>query len=141
METHTIRVLVVDDSPTWAKKLTLLLSGDREIEVVGRATSGRQALEMTAGLQPDLITMDVVMPDMDGIEATRRIMAVSPTPILIITAHENTSELNIVFNAMRAGALDVMSKGSGESDDDLWTRELITKIKALAHVRLREPGR
>lgn len=134
-----IRVLVVDDSPTWAKMLTLLLESDGEIEVVGQATNGRQAVEMAAGLRPDLITMDVVMPDMDGLEATRRIMAAHPTPILIITAHENAPDIKLVFNAMKAGALDVMNKSTAD-DDDAWKRELITKVKTLAKVRPHKVG-
>lgn len=135
-----IRVLVVEDSPTWAKKLTLLLESDGEIKVVGQAANGRQAVEMAADLRPDFITMDVVMPDMDGLEATRRILASHPTPIIIITAHENAPELNVVFNAIKAGALDVMSKGAVEGDDDAWKQELLTKVKTLVNVRPREVG-
>ncbi|MDP1992665.1 MAG: response regulator [Syntrophales bacterium] len=134
-----IRVLVVEDSPTWTKKLILLLESDGEIEVVGQAASGLQAVEMAADLRPDLITMDVVMPDMDGLEATRRIMAANPTPILIVTAHENAPGLKLVFNAMKAGALEVMNKSAAD-DDDAWKRELIIKVKALAKVRPHQVG-
>jgi len=133
-----IRVLVVEDSPTWAKKLTLLLESDGEIKVVGRATNGRQAIEMAADLRPDLITMDVVIPDMDGLEATRRIMAANPTPIIIISASENELALNVVFTAMQAGALDVMNKSM--VDDDAWKQELLTKVKTLAKVRPHKAG-
>jgi len=133
-----IRVLVVEDSPTWAKKLTLLLESDGEIKVVGRATNGRQAVEMAADLRPDLITMDVVIPEMDGLEATRRIMAANPTPILIITASENELAYNLVFTAMQAGALDVISKSA--VDDDAWMQELLTKVKTLANIRSHEMG-
>ena len=133
-----IRVLVVEDSPTWAKKLTLLLESDGEIKVVGQATNGQQAVEMAADLRPDLITMDVVIPDMDGLEATRRIMAANPTPIVIITASENELAYNLVFTAMQAGALDVISKSA--VDDDAWMQELLTKVKTLANVHSREAG-
>ena len=75
-----IRVLVVEDSPTVRLQLVRLLEDDPEIEVVGQAEDGRRAVELVIGLQPDLITMDVVMPDMDGLEATRQIMAVGPRP-------------------------------------------------------------
>jgi two-component system chemotaxis response regulator CheB len=137
-EGYMIRVLVVEDSPTWAKKLTLLLESDGEIKVVGRATNGRQAVEMAADLRPDLITMDVVIPEMDGLEATRRIMAANPTPILIITASENELAYNLVFTAMQAGALDVISKSA--VDDDAWMQELLTKVKTLANIRSHEMG-
>jgi two-component system, chemotaxis family, protein-glutamate methylesterase/glutaminase len=135
-----IRVLVVEDSPTWAEKLTLLLESDGEITVVGQATNGRQAVEMATDLRPDLITMDVVMPDVGGLEATRRIMATNPTPIVIITASENEKAFNVVFAAMQAGALDVINK-SFVDDDEAWQQELLTKVKTLAKVQLRQVGK
>ena len=83
-----IRVLVVEDSPTWAKKLTLLLESDGEIKVVGHATNGRQAVEMAADLRPDLITMDVVIPDMDGLEVARQIGCAAPgIPVLMVSGY------------------------------------------------------
>jgi two-component system chemotaxis response regulator CheB len=127
-----IRVLIVEDSPTWAKKLTIILESDGEITVMGLATNGRKAVEMAAALLPDLITMDVVMPDIDGLEATRRIMAARPTPILIISASENELAYNLVFTAMQAGALDVINKTTVD-DDDTWKQELLTKVKTLAN--------
>jgi len=133
-----IRVLVVEDSPTWAKNLTHLLESDGEISVVGQAANGNQAVEMAADLRPDLITMDVVIPEMDGLEATKRIMAANPTPIIIITASENEMALNLVFNAMQVGALDVINKGA--VDDDAWRHDLLTKVKAYANASLREIG-
>jgi len=134
-----IRVLIVEDSPTWAKKLTLVLESDGDISVVGQATNGRQAVEMAAALRPDLITMDVVMPDIDGLEATRRIMAARPTPILIISASENELAYNLIFTAIQAGALDVINK-STDDDDDIWKQELLTKVKTFAKVYPREAG-
>ncbi len=133
-----IRVLIVEDSPTWAKKLTLVMDSDEEINVVGLATNGQQAVEMAAALRPDLITMDVVMPDMDGLEATRRIMAARPTPILIISASENELAYNLIFTAIQAGALDVISKSA--IVDDAWKQEFLTKVKTLANVHSREAG-
>ena len=135
-----VRVLVVEDSPTARALLVHLLEGDSEIQVVGEASDGAQAVEMVEELKPDLITMDVVMPDMDGLETTRRIMARRPTPIVIVTAHAGSPELNVVFEAMKAGAVDVAPKPTGfdqgrEQAD--WGRELLDKIKALASVRPR----
>lgn len=133
-----IRVLIVEDSPTWAKKLTLVLESDGDITVVGHATNGRQAVEMAAALRPDLITMDVVMPDFDGLEATRRIMAACPTPILIISSSENELAYNLIFTAIQAGALEVTSKGAVDGDDDAWKQELLTNVKTLSNVKPRE---
>jgi chemotaxis response regulator CheB len=134
-----IRVLVVEDSPTARALLVCLLEDDPEIQVVGQATDGHQAVEMAAQLQPDLITMDAVMPDMDGLEAIRRIMAQRPTPILIVTAHADSPELNVVFEAMKAGALDVVTKPTGfdELKNSGWEHELVAKVKALAGVHPR----
>ncbi len=134
-----IRVLIVEDSPTARQLLVYLLEEDPEIEVVGQAMNGRRAVEMAAQLQPDLITMDVVMPDMNGLEATRRIMAQRPTPILIVTAHADSPELNVAFEAMKAGALDVVAKpaGLGSEENGDWGQELVSKVKVLAGVHPR----
>ena len=132
-----ISVLVVEDSPTARALLVLLLDKDPEIRVVGQASNGRQAVRMAKELQPDLITMDVVMPDMSGVEATREIMSQNPIPILFVTAHSDTPELNMAFDALSAGALDLINKPRGfeEGNEDEWGRELLSKIKALARVR------
>ena len=131
-----IRILVVEDSATSRQLLVSFLQDDPEISVIGQAENGRQAVEMAAELGPDLITMDVVMPDMDGLEATRQIMAARPTPIVIVTAHAgNSPGLNIVFEAMAAGALDVISKPSlGRDGVDEWRRDFLDKVKALVQV-------
>jgi two-component system chemotaxis response regulator CheB len=135
-----IRVLVVDDSPTAAALLVYILEEDPAIDVVGQATDGRQAAEMVARLQPDLVTMDVVMPEMDGLEATRLIMECHPTPVLIVSGHTDSAELNVAFEALKAGALDVVPKpvDFGELESDRWNRELTGKVKALARVRPRK---
>jgi two-component system chemotaxis response regulator CheB len=137
-----IRVLIVEDSMTARVLLARLLEEAPGIEVVGEAVDGHQAVEMATRLQPDLITMDVVMPDMSGVEATRRIMARRPTPILIVTAYADAPELNVVFEAMKAGALDVVAKpvgfgGEGEDEDEDWGQELVAKVTALADMRPR----
>ncbi len=134
-----IRVLVVEDSPTARALLVLLLDKDPEIRVVGQASNGRQAVQMAKELAPDLITMDVVMPDMNGVEATREIMSQNPIPILFVTAHSDAPELNLAFDALKAGALDLINKPRGfeEENEDEWGRELLSKIKALARIRLK----
>jgi two-component system chemotaxis response regulator CheB len=136
---RSIRVLVAEDSPTARALLVYLLEDDPDIRVVGQATDGHQALEMATRLRPDLVTMDVVLPDMDGLEATRRIMAQCPVPILIVTAHADSPELNVAFEALKAGALDMVAKPAsfGEEEDEDWGRELVAKVKVLAGVRPR----
>ena len=131
-----IRVLIVDDSNTIRVILKELLNRDPEIEVAGEAVNGQEALDMTLRLKPDLITMDVAMPVMDGLQATRRIMTELPTPIIVITAKSSYREMNVAFEAMDAGALDVLSKPKGFGlEPPTWETEFIKKIKSLVHVK------
>lgn len=104
-----VRVLIVDDSGFFRRRLTEMLSGDPRIEVVGAAVDGRDAIHKTQELKPDVITMDIEMPVMDGISAVRRIMAVQPTPILMFSSltHEGAQS---TFDALEAGALDYLPK-------------------------------
>jgi len=132
-----VKILIVDDSPTARAVLSHLLEQDPEIQVMGFATDGREAVEMADRLKPDLITMDVEMPDMNGLEATRLIMAKRPTPIVIVTGHAHSSELNVAFEAMKAGALEVIPKpvdfGAGENGS--WKEDLLARIKTLAGIQ------
>ncbi|GAB4457321.1 MAG: hypothetical protein Kow0031_38220 [Anaerolineae bacterium] len=132
-----IRVLVVEDSPTIRELIINALGLDPALLLADVAGNGREAVDRVKELRPDLITMDIEMPDMDGITATRHIMAQSPTPILIVTSHLNSKHLNVAFEAIKAGALDVMGKPNGSDHDEYrrWQEELIAKIKTLATVR------
>ncbi len=130
------RVLVVDDSPLICKLLTAMIHTDPQLRVVGTAGNGREAIEMVWQLQPDLITMDVVMPVLDGLEATKQIMAYRPTPILIITSGVATQGMELVFKAMSYGALDVLDKASLNLGENQTSRValLTERIKLLARV-------
>lgn len=140
-----IRVLVVDDSPTIRALLTQLLESDAGIRVVGSAADGEAAVQQALALRPNLITMDIRMPRMDGFEATRRIMEVQPTPIIVVSASVEAPDLRITFNAMSAGALDVIEKPSGGSPDDLVSLrdKLVRTVKLMAEVKVvrRRPAR
>ncbi len=131
-----IRILIVDDSKTIRLILKELLDADPEIEVVGEAVNGLEAIDMTLRLKPDLITMDVAMPVMDGLAATRRIMSENPTPIIVVTANTNFREINVAFEAIQAGALDVLAKPEGFGfEPPNWETEFLLKVKSLVKVK------
>jgi DNA-binding NarL/FixJ family response regulator len=106
--THPLRVLIVDDDDLMRAGLRAVLSSDQTIEVVGEAADGARAVERTTTLAPDVVLMDVRMPVLDGIEATRRIVAAVPDArILILTTFEDD---DYVLNALRAGAAGFVLK-------------------------------
>lgn len=108
-----LRVLIAEDSPVIQRTLTALLGGEPEVEIVGVAGDGATAVRMCRELRPDLVTMDIFMPEMDGVEATRRIMAECPTRIVIISSMVGDGDVSGSFEAMRAGAVQVIEKPRG----------------------------
>ena len=110
-----IRILIAEDSPVVQRTLVTLLRAEDGIEVVGVAENGVQAVELCCALRPDLVTMDVFMPVVDGLEATRAIMECCPTRIVIISSLVNDADLNTSFEAMRAGAVEIIEKPRGLS--------------------------
>jgi two-component system chemotaxis response regulator CheB len=133
-----IRILVVDDSIFIQKLLVAILESDPELAVVGVAKNGRQAVEMVASLNPDLVTMDIRMPVMDGFEATQTIMAENPKPILVISSSVSSRDMNVSFNAIKAGALDIIEKpqGSLRSDYREVGAEIIRRVKMLSEIKV-----
>jgi len=132
-----IRVLVAEDSATARALLVSILSAEPDIHVVGEARTGVEAVEMALGLTPDLVTMDVHMPELDGIEATRQIMTRSPRPILIVSSAAGT-DIEMSLEATRAGALMVLAKpqGTASSGHEAERRQLVSMVRALAHVKV-----
>jgi two-component system chemotaxis response regulator CheB len=141
-----LRVLVVDDSLTVRRRLCEILTADPDLQVVGEAEDGKQAIELCRQLRPDVMTLDMVMPVMSGVAATEYIMAYTPTPILIVSASMNRGELFKTYDALAAGAIDVLEKPTAESLDAGWEQrfvaavKLIAKIKVITHVRARLSG-
>ncbi|MFL7791863.1 MAG: chemotaxis-specific protein-glutamate methyltransferase CheB [Anaerolineae bacterium] len=127
-----IRAIVVDDSPTAQKLLVTILQEAEGIEVVGIGKDGEDAVRLAKRLRPDVVTMDVRMPKMDGLEATRRIMHETPTPIVIVTADLMQADMNLTFEALRAGALTVVGK-PGLADTETCTK-VIQTVRLMADV-------
>jgi two-component system chemotaxis response regulator CheB len=136
-----IRVVVAEDSLTVRRRLVEVLSEDPDIEVVGEAADGRQAIEACQRLRPDVITMDMMMPVMTGVAAAEYIMAYCPTPILVVSASTNRGELFRTYDALAAGAIDVLDKPLGSEPDGVWearlrrTVKLVSRLKVITHPR------
>ena len=107
---NPIRVLVADDSATMRNALITIFAQEQDFRVVGEARDGFEAVEKARELRPDVITMDVTMPRLDGIRATAAIMAEAPARILMVCAVSEERQLDLPFRAMAAGALEVISK-------------------------------
>ena len=133
-----IKVLVVEDSAVVREFLVHVLGSDPAIRIVGTADDGEDALEAVARLQPDVITMDIHMPKMDGLEATRRIMETHPTPIVIVSGSTDPQEIATTFRAMEAGALAVLCRpaGIGHPENGPSVRELVQTVKLMSEVKV-----
>jgi two-component system chemotaxis response regulator CheB len=133
-----LNVLVVDDSPTARELLGQIVNSAPDMRAVGPAKDGLEAVKMTHDLHPDIILMDVIMPRMNGLEATREIMHAVPTPIVLVSASLETHETGIAFRAMSLGALAVHRKPNGpmHADHILETTLLLNKLRLMAEVQV-----
>src|SRR3984893_6130981 len=133
-----IRVLIVEDSPTVRELLVQILCSDPAIEVVGTAETGEEAIETVERTRPDIITMDVHMPRMNGFDATRRIMETHPTPIVIVSGTTDFTDTAKAFRAIESGALAVLQKpsGVGHPDHEQNILELIRTVKVMSEVKV-----
>ena len=123
-EATPLRVVIADDHPLVRSGLRTILAAAAGIDVVGEASTGAEAIEVARALTPDVIVMDLQMPDTDGIEATRQIVAANPRiAVLVLTMFEDDTS---VFSAMRAGALGYLLKGAEQE-------EIVRAIHAAAH--------
>lgn len=128
-----IRVLVVDDSGFFRRRIVEILEADDRINVVGTAANGREAIQKVMELKPDVVTMDIEMPVMDGITAVRRIMKLQPTPILMFSSLSYEGA-QATLDALEAGALDFLPKRFDEFSQD---RE---EAKRMLRARVRQIG-
>jgi two-component system, chemotaxis family, protein-glutamate methylesterase/glutaminase len=143
MTTQRRRVLVVEDSLTIRKRFCEIIDSDPQLELVGEAEDGKRAIELCTQLRPDVISLDMMLPVMSGLAATEYIMAHVPTPILVVSASTNRAELFKTYEALSAGAVDVLEKPRGDEFDRYWetkylsTLKLISRIKVITHPRAR----
>lgn len=133
-----IRVVVAEDSATVRALLVEILRGDSEVQVVGEAANGAEAVDLVTRLKPDLVTMDVHMPVMDGLEATKEIMVRAPTPIIIVSSSASQREVELSLQAMRAGALLVVAKPDDPRSPrfDQRRSELVGMVRSMAQVKV-----
>ncbi len=133
-----IRVLVVEDSPVLAQVLVGIITADPDLCVAAIAHDGEEALAAVRQHRPDAITMDVHMPKMDGLEATRRIMQAQPTPIIIVSSSFDPREVAATFRAIEAGAVAVLARpdGPGHPEYAEKARHLTGMVKLMSEVKL-----
>jgi two-component system chemotaxis response regulator CheB len=133
-----IRVLIVEDSVVVSQLLQYIIGGDPRFEIVAATSSAEEALEMLWRVSPDIISLDIRLPGMNGLEATRRIMRDKPTPIVVCSASVESDELNITLNALRAGALAVVEKpvGTTRPEYERLARTLCTQLAIMSDVKV-----
>jgi len=131
------RVLVVDDSAFMRKVLESIFNADSQLQVVGRAKDGREAIALSESLKPDVITMDLNMPHMDGLQATANIMTNNPRPIVVVSS-ESKEGASSTLKALELGAIDFVTKPSGGIDLDMQSikEDLVRKVRIAAKVRV-----
>src|SRR5205814_4420981 len=113
-----IRVMIVEDSRVVRELLEFLIGRDPRLEVAAAVDSAEEALRILLRVSPDVISMDIRLPGMNGLEATQRIMVEKPTPIVVVSASVESEDLRISMNALRAGALAVVEKPVGTTHQD-----------------------
>ncbi|MCI0622081.1 MAG: chemotaxis-specific protein-glutamate methyltransferase CheB [Acidobacteria bacterium] len=131
-----MRVLVVEDSVTVRKRLCEVLAHDPEMEIAGEAEDGKRAIELCQKHRPDVVTMDMMLPVMSGLAATEYIMAHCPTPILVVSSSLNRGELFKTYDALAAGAADVLEKPAGDEPDGTWERKLVAAVRLVSRIRV-----
>lgn len=132
----SIKVLVVEDSVFTRKAITRMLESDEEIEVIGVTGSGKEAIELAERLDPDVVTLDVMLPDMDGLSVLSTLMQEFPLPVIIVSAL-NKQAIVSGLAALELGAIDVIEKPTSLASDEIYhiARRLIASVKAASKLK------
>ncbi|MBA3707253.1 MAG: chemotaxis-specific protein-glutamate methyltransferase CheB [Planctomycetes bacterium] len=131
-----LRVVVIEDSMTIRRYIQRTLSRTGDIEVVGEAEDGKTGIELCRRRRPDVITLDLVLPSMSGISVTEYLMAYQPTPILIVSASSNRDEAHKTYDALAAGAVDVLEKTPVSGAEGAWEEKLVAAVRMVARIKV-----
>ena len=133
-----IKILVVDDSAVLRQSTRFILESDPELKVIGEAGNGAEAVTQAARLRPDVITMDLRMPKMDGLDAIREIMAETPVPIVVVTGVDLDREMSLSRQATQLGAVSILQRPEGVASPDYkpFAMKLIRQVKAMSSVKV-----
>jgi two-component system, chemotaxis family, protein-glutamate methylesterase/glutaminase len=138
MKSEKIKVLVVEDSPTVRELLLHVLNAEPDLEVTGTARNGAEAVAAVKRQRPDVVTMDIQMPQLDGYAATRAIMECCPVPIVVVSNTVDQNEVATTFRALEAGAVMALGKPAGPShpEYEARARELVTAVRLMSEVKV-----
>lgn len=135
IQSAPIRVLIAEDSLVCRELLVSLLQSATGLQVVGAARDGAEAVRLVRRLKPDVVAMDVFMPEMDGLEATRRIMSEFPCPIVMVSSKLSGNEQELTFDALQAGALSILPKPSTEDSPAVY-EALVSQLRLMSEVKV-----
>ncbi|MEI7677377.1 MAG: chemotaxis-specific protein-glutamate methyltransferase CheB [Bacteroidales bacterium] len=138
MSHKKIKVLIVEDTLVVQKLLQKLVESDERFELVGIAENGKQAIEYVAKFSPDVVSMDILMPIMDGVEATRKIMQDNPVPVVIVSSFYQSSEIDIAMRVLDAGAVSILARpyGPGHSKFTKTSRQYLNTLKIMSEIKV-----
>jgi two-component system chemotaxis response regulator CheB len=136
--TRVVKALIVDDSPVVRQLLSQVLAADPEIEVLGAVGRGDEALEFLSRATPDVITVDINLPVIDGFTLTRQIMELRPCPVVIVSASWKPDEVAMTFKAVEAGAVAIMGTphGPGHPRHEEEAKALVRMVKSMSEVKV-----
>jgi len=143
MSNRKIKVLIVEDSAVAQRLLKTLVESDERFELVAVAVNGKQACEFVVKFRPDVVSMDILMPVMDGVEATRRIMQETPVPIVIVSSYYQSSELEMAMRVLKAGAVSIITRpnGPGHSKYEQSSRQYLNTLKLMSEISVVKRGK